>query len=146
MKNCLIFFFSLFLLTQCRSGGPEIDPEMARLLGDWKLADSTLSGPVTLVIALDAANPPHDITPFLVSGRGLLNEYSTRFYGSIDGKISADTFTSTSINGASETVLAEKTYFSQLVRIVRFQLVNDTELKLYYGGPQSGVLTFTKTN
>jgi hypothetical protein len=146
MKNCLIFFFTLLLLTQCRSGETKIDPGMARLIGNWTLTDATSSGSVTLKIALDAANPPHDITPFLASGKGLLNEYSARFYGSIDGKISADTFTNTEVNGASETVLAEKIYFSQLTRLVRYQLVSDNELKLYYGGTQSGVLTFAKMN
>jgi hypothetical protein len=146
MKNYLIFLFTLLFLTQCRSSETKLDPVMARLLGNWQLTGTTSPSPVSLKIALDAANPPHDITPFLVSGKGLLNDYSARFYGSIDGKISADTFTNTEVGGASETVLAEQVYFSQLTRIVRYQLVSDSELKLYYGGPQSGVLTFTKMN
>jgi hypothetical protein len=146
MKNCLIFFVTLFLLTQCGSSVTELDPAMARLMGNWQLTDSASTKPVTLIIALDAANPPHDITPFLASGQGLLNDYTVRFYASIDGKISADTFKNTEIGGSAETVQAEQTYFSQLARIVRYQLVSDKELKLYYGGAQSGVLTFAKMN
>ncbi|GAB3766222.1 META domain-containing protein [Spirosoma pomorum] len=144
MKNVLIFFFTLLLLTQCRSGGTEIDPTMARLMGDWQLNNSTPFNPITLTIALDTANPPHDITPFLASGKGLLNKYTARFYASIDGKISADTFSNTEISGSSETIQAEQAYFDQLARIVRYQLVSENELVLYYGGSQSGSLTFKK--
>ena len=106
--------------------------------------DSTYS--VTLIFALDTANPPHDVTPFLASGKSSVNTYTVRLFATIDGTLSADNLGSTKIAGDPSATKFEQRYFTNLKAVVRYELASPSKLRLYHGGEEPHVMVYEKVN
>lgn len=137
---------SILLLTGCGSKEVELAPQIKRLIGTWKLVEPDSSYAVTLQIEYDTANPPHDVTPFLVTGKSSVNEYNLRLFATIDGMMSADNLSSTKKAGTPEAMKFEQAYFTNLRAVVQYKLVTEKRLQLLHGGEQPHVLVYEKLN
>ncbi len=115
------------------------------LIGTWRLAmpDSTYGA--TLRLAVDADNPPADITPFDASGKLAVNTYSARLFAAADGKATLDQVSSTRIAGSPQATQFEQTYLDNLRTVVRFEVDAPDRIRLYYGSARgSGVLVYKR--
>jgi hypothetical protein len=142
----IVLFLSGALLTGCGSKETELAPQIKSLIGNWKLVEPDSSYAVTLQIEYDSANPPHDVTPFLVNGKSAVNDYNLRLFAAIDGMMSADNLSSTKKAGSPEAMKFEQTYFTNLRAVVRYELLTEKRLRLLHGGEQPHVLVYEKVN
>lgn len=140
------FFLAVLLLTmtQCTRQEPTLAGPIANLAGTWQLLEPASPYTITLQIALDTANPPHDITPFRASGQSSVNVYNVRLYVTLDGTMQADAVGSTKMAGSPEAMNVEQTYFTSLKAVVRYELTKTNQLRLYHGGVVPGVLVYEK--
>ena len=134
------------LLSSCGSKEVELAPQIKSLIGTWKLVEPDSSYAVTLQIEYDTANPPHDVTPFLVTGKSAVNDYNLRLFATIDGMLSADNLSSTKKAGTPEAMKFEQSYFTNLRAVVRYELINEKRLRLLHGGEQPHLLVYEKLN
>lgn len=134
------------LLTECRKEEVPLAPKIAGLLGTWQLVEPDSSYAVTLLIELDTANPPHDITPFLASGKSAVNAYTVRLFAAVDGMMSAENLGSTKLAGLPAATAFEQNYFTNLRAVVRFELLSENRLRLYHGGNLPHVMEYKKIN
>ena len=134
----------LTLLTQCRQKETVLAPNIAKLVGTWRLIEPDSTYAVTLTFALDMDHPPHDVTSFKVNGKAAVNTYSLRMVAAIDGMLSSDNLAHTEIAGGTKPMAFEKTYFDGLNATVRYDLPTENRLRLYYGGSTPGVLIYQK--
>lgn len=147
MNYKLIVCFALLVLTsQCSKRESELAPVIKNLIGTWQLATPDSSYKITLRFTYDTANPPIDITPFKANGQSAVNDYTLRLFATEDGMMSADAFSSSKIAGSTEATQVEQSYFTNLNAVVRYQLPNENELRLYYGTSQPGVLVYKRIN
>ena len=146
MKSTTIVFLVsiLLLLTQCGTKEVTLAPQITNLIGTWWLVEPDSSYAVTLEFAYDTANPPHDVTPFLSSGKSPINDYTLRLFATIDGMMSADDLSSTKRGGTPEAMNFEQTYYKNLRAVVRYELKADNRLRLYHGGDLPHVLVYEK--
>ena len=139
-------FASLIVLHGCRSKDVILAPQIANLVGTWRLVDPDSSYTVTLVFALDTANPPLDITPFLAHGKSSVNDYNVRLFATIDGMMSAENLGSTKKAGTPEATKFEQRYFTNLRAVVRFDLITPDKLRLQHGGESPHVMIYERMN
>lgn len=145
MKHLTIVSLLLLLfMTQCSQKETTVAPQIAKLVGTWQLTQPDSLYAVTLVFAYDTDNPPHDVTPFLASGKSSVNDYTLRLFATLDGMLSADNLADTKRSGSPQAMAFEHTYFTNLKAAVRYELTTDTELKLYHGGQQPHVMVYKK--
>ncbi len=146
MKNLMIISILFLLLTsQCKQEETVVAPQIANLIGTWRLVEPDSSYAVTLTFAYDIKNPPHDITPFLANGKSSVNTYTLRLFATLDGMISADDLVSTKVGGSPEATKAEQTYFTNLRAAVRYELTSDNnQLRLYHGGEQPHLMIYKR--
>ena len=149
MRFLTIFFpvlVSLVMLNGCRSKDVILAPQIANLVGTWRLTGPDSSYAVTLVFALDTANPPLDITPFLASGKSSVNDYSVRLFATIDGMMSAENLVSTKKAGTLEATQFEQRYLTNLKAVVRFDMITPDKLRLQHGGESPHVMYYERIN
>ena len=139
-------FLLLTLMVQCGKKEVVIAPTIAALEGTWQLIEPDSTHQVTLQFAYDSRNPPHDVTPFNASGKASVNKYSLRLFATVDGTLSGDNLASTQVAGSVEATQFEQTYFDNLITVARYELPTQTQLRLYHGGKQPGVLVYKKIN
>ncbi len=146
MKNLTIVSILFIILTsQCKQEETVVAPQIANLIGTWRLVEPDSSYAVTLTFAYDMENPPHDITPFLASGKAQVNTYTLRLFATLDGMMSADDLASTKVAGSPEAMKAEQTYFTNLKAAVRYELTTDnSQLRLYHGGEQPHLMVYKR--
>ncbi len=143
-RTTIAVFISLLLsLTRCGSKEVVLAPQITSLIGTWRLVEPDSSFAVTLVFAYDTANPPHDVTPFLSSGKSPINDYTLRLFATIDGMMSADDLSSTKRGGTTEAMNVEQTYYKNLRAVARYELASN-RLRLYHGGDLPRVLVYEK--
>ncbi|UFH55202.1 META domain-containing protein [Spirosoma sp. KNUC1025] len=146
MKPVLAFFLLLALLTQCGKKETTLAPNVANLTGTWQLTEPDSTYGVTLQIGFDTENPPHDVTPFLISGKSSVNQYNARFFAALDGMATVENLGSTKVAGPPQAMQFEQTYFDNLRTIARYELSTDNRLRLFHGGEKPGVLVYKRTN
>ncbi|GAB4015685.1 META domain-containing protein [Spirosoma koreense] len=135
----------LVFLTQCgKKEDTVLAPNIAPLVGTWQLTEPDSAYTVTLVLALDTDNPPHDVTPFIASGVSSINEYGARMFAVLDGTMTFDQLSSTKKAGPTQAMTYEQTYFNNLRAVVRYELPTATQLRLHYGGEKPGTLIYKK--
>lgn len=139
--TCVLLLISL---AQCRQRESELSPQIASLVGTWRLVAPDSTYKTILTIELDTANPPHDITPLLANGQSAINAYTLRLFAAIDGTMSSESWSTTEIAGAQTAMAFEQTYFRNLRAVVRYQMTPENRLYLYHGGSQPRVLTYEK--
>lgn len=145
MKNRPIVFLLLLLLTsQCSQKESTVAPKIATLIGTWKLVQPDSSYAVTLAFEYDSANPPHDITPFLASGKASVNTYTLRLFATLDGVLVGENLASTNVAGTPEAVAFEQAYFTNLKAAVRYEVTTNDQLRLYHGGAQPHVMVYER--
>ena len=146
MKNVTILSLLLLLVTsRCGQKETVLAPQITNFIGTWRLIEPDSSYVVTLQFAYDTANPPHDVTPFLASGKASVNDYTLRLFATLDGMLSADDLISTKKAGTTAAMTFEQTYLMNLQAVVRYKLTADNRLELYHGGAQPHVLVYEKT-
>jgi len=146
MRNALIAVFAILLMTQCSREKREVAPNVAKLVGTWQLVEPDSAYAVTLLLALDTANPPNDIIHFKANGKSAINTYDAFLSAAVDGYMIVTSVGSTKIGGPPEATNVEQTYFNGLRAVVRYELPTDNRLRLYYGGDKPGVLVYKKTS
>lgn len=139
---CLLLLFT----AQCSEKESVVAPNIAALIGTWRLVEPDSTYSVTLQFAYDTQNPPQDVTPFNASGKSSVNTYNVRLFATIDGTLSSDKLGSTEVAGTPKAMLFERTYFDGLKAVARYELSTQNRLHLYHGGPQPGVLVYQKLN
>ncbi|WP_461082405.1 META domain-containing protein [Spirosoma flavus] len=139
----LLSLISLLTLTQCSKKNDDLSPKIATLLGNWQLVDPTSAYEVNLNFTLDEKNPPNDVTPLFGGGRSPVNEYSARFFATIDGMMVVDPISSTKVGGEPAAMQFEQAYYTNLKAVVRYELTAD-QLKLTYGGDKPGELVYKR--
>ena len=146
MKIPTIAVFVLILLSLTRCGSKEVAlaPQITNLIGTWRLVQPDSSYAVTLEFAFDTANPPHDVTPFLASGKSPINDYTLRLFATIDGMMSADDLSSTKRGGTPDAMTFEQTYYKNLRAVARYELTTNNQLRLYHGGDLPRVMVYEK--
>lgn len=144
MKNWAIAAFVMLLTTQCSREKREVAPGVAKLVGTWQLAGPDSSYAVTLLLALDTANPPNDIIHFKANGQSAINTYTAFLSAAVDGLMVITSVGSTKVAGPPEATKIEQTYFTNLRAVVRYELPTDNQLRLLYGGDKPGVLVYEK--
>lgn len=137
---CLLLLFT----TQCSKKDLSVPPTIAALIGTWQLIEPDSTYGVTLQFAYDPRNPPQDITPFNAGGKSAVNAYTVRLFATIDGTLTADKLGSTEIAGSPKAMQFEQTYYANLKAVARYELSTQTQLRLYHGGQQPGVLVYEK--
>lgn len=142
----LICAILLPLLIQCGQQESALSPKIAALVGTWRLIAPDTTFRVDLVIGLDTANPPHDVTPLLATGQSAVNTYTLRLFATLDGTMSAESWMNTKVAGTPSALTFEQTYFTNLQAVVRYDMPTQNRLYLYHGGGQPHVLTYEKTN
>ena len=146
MKHTLIAAFMVLLMAQCSQEKREVAPNIAKLVGTWKLVEPDSAYAVTLALALDTANPPNDIVHFKANGKSAINTYNGFLSAAVDGLMVVTSVGSTKMGGSPDALTAEQAYLTNLRNVVRYELPTDSRLRLYYGGQKSGVLTYSRTN
>jgi heat shock protein HslJ len=141
-----LFLASLVVLNGCKSKDVILAPQIANLVGTWRLVEPDSSYQVTLTFALDTANPPLDITPFLANGKSSVNDYSVRLFATIDGVMSAENLGSTERAGTPEATTFEQRYFTNLKAVVRFDMITPDRLRLQHGGESPHVMIYKRVN
>ncbi len=136
----------LFLTNQCRQKESIVAPQIANLVGTWRLVEPDSSYATTLRFAYDTANPPHDVTPFKASGKAAMNEYTVNMFATLDGMLSADELGSTKVAGSAEATAFEQTYFTNLKAVVRYEIISDNRLHLIHGASQPHLLVYRRVN
>ncbi|GAB3642179.1 META domain-containing protein [Spirosoma arcticum] len=144
MKTTLLAAFVILLMTQCSREEREVAPSVAKLVGTWQLVEPDSAYAVTLLLALDTANPPNDIIHFKANGKSAINTYNASLSAAVDGLMVVTSVGSTKIGGSPEATTVEQAYFASLRDVVRYELPTDNRLRLYYGGNKSGVLVYKK--
>jgi hypothetical protein len=144
MKNVVIAALVILLLVQCSQDKREVAPGVAKLVGTWQLIEPDSPFDVTLLLELDTANPPNDVTHFKVNGKSAINLYHGFLSAAVDGMMVFTGVGSTRMGGAPEAMSAEQTYFNKLKTVVRYELPNDNLLRLYHGGEIPGALVYKK--
>lgn len=134
------------VLQSCEREDPALSPKIAQLVGTWRLLEPASMYDVTLVFALDSANPPNDVTPFKANGKSAVNTYNAFLSAALDGLMIVTNLGSTKIGGSPEATRFEQTYFENLQAVVRYELTNTNRLRLFYGGAKSGVLVYERVN
>ena len=140
----IISLFLLLVTSQCSQRETVLAPQITNLIGTWRLIEPDSSYAVTLQFTYDTANPPHDVTPFLASGKSSVNEYTLRLFATLDGMLSADDLSSTKKAGTTAAMTFEQTYFTNLQAAARYKLTAANRLELYHGGAQPHVLVYEK--
>lgn len=133
----------LFLISRCKQSTISPDPKIARLIGTWVLEKPDSAAGTTITFALDMANPPHDITSFDLQGQGMQTAYKGRMYATIDGTMQFQQVTQTTTSApdpARQSV--DQLYLIKLGSVARYQQLTDSTLRLYYGRPGSGTLSY----
>lgn len=146
LSTAFLLISSLVVLNGCRSKDIVLAPQIANLVGTWKLVEPDSSYAVTLVFALDTANPPLDITPFLASGKSSVNDYNVRLFATIDGVMSAENLGSTEKAGTPEATKFEERYFKNLKAVVRFEMLTPDRLRLQHGGESPYAMIYRRLN
>jgi hypothetical protein len=136
----------LILTAQCSKKESVVAPNIAALVGTWRLIEPDSTYGVTLQFAYDNRNPPQDVTPFNASGKAAVNGYTLRLFATLDGTLSADNLGSTDMAGSPQAMQFEQAYFDKLNTVARFDQPAPNRLRLYHGGKQPGVLVYQKTN
>lgn len=136
----------LLFLAQCGQQQSELSPKIAALIGTWQLVTADTTVKIVLTMGLDTANPPQDITPFLATGQSTVNAYSLRLFATLDGTMSAESWTNTKVAGPPSATAFEQTYFTNLQAVARYEMPTQNRLYLYHGGSQPRVLTYEKVN
>lgn len=144
MKHIAIAVFAILLMTQCSREEREIAPAVAKLVGTWQLAGPDSSYAVTLLLALDTANPPNDIIHFKASGQSGINSYNAFLSAAVDGLMVFTSVNATKMADPPPTTQVEQTYLTNLRAVVRYDLPSDNQLRLYYGGDKPGVLVYRR--
>lgn len=144
MRYVAVTMLVVLMLTQCRPDKREVAPSVAKLVGTWRLAGPDSTYAVTLVLALDTANPPNDIIHFEASGQSAVNTYTGFLSAAVDGLMVVTGIGSTKLAGPPEATRTEQAYFTNLRAVVRYDLPADNQLRLYYGGDKPGVLVYKK--
>lgn len=134
------------VLMQCHQQEPVLAPNIASLVGTWRLVEPASTYDVMLTIELDTKNPPHDITPFLVNGKSSVNEYTIRLFAAVDGMMSASNLSQTKRAGTPEAITFEEQYLANLKAVVRFEQPAPNQLRLLHGGTQPHLLVYEKFN
>lgn len=133
----------VLLAIGCQQSAVQLDPKIARLVGTWTLAKPDSSAGTTVTFMLDTANPPHDITSFTIQGQGLRTAYTGRMYATIDGTMQFQQITQ---SGETDNRLAQQQidhlYLTNLQSVARYEQPTDSTLRLYFGSPHSGVLSY----
>ncbi|RYC68294.1 MULTISPECIES: META domain-containing protein [Spirosoma] len=145
MKSLLLLSLTWLLIGACQRGEHVLPENVAQLVGTWQLREPASPYPVTLQLALDTANPPDDVTPFLTSGKSAVNTYSGRMSAALDGMMIVTRLSTTEMAGSTDAMQFEDVYFKNLKSVVRFDITSTNRLRLYFGTPQPGVLEFDKT-
>ena len=135
----------LLLINACRSESATLAPNVAQLVGIWELREPLSPYTTTLQLAFDTANPPRDITPFLVSGKVAVNPYDGRLSAALDGMMVFTKLGNAPV-GTSASASFGQTYLANLKSVVRYEVFAPNRLRLHYGSPQPGVLEFEKLN
>ena len=144
MRVAFVALLLVLLLAQCRDEEVVLSPKITNLIGTWRLAQSDSAYAVTLKFAYDEANPPHDVTPFLVNGMSSVNDYNIRFFAAIDGMMTTSNLSSTKKGGSTAAMQFEQTYFDNLRAVVRYELPTYNQLRLYHGGTEPHVLLYDR--
>lgn len=144
MKTALLAALTILLLVQCNREERGVAPGVAQLVGTWQLVTPDSAYAVTLLLALDTANPPNDIVHFKANGKSAINTYNAFLSAAVDGLMVVTNVASTKIGGSSEATTVEEAYFTSLRTVVRYELSADNRLRLYYGGDKPGVLVYRK--
>lgn len=134
----------IILTSRCSQEESAVAPNVAALIGTWRLIEPDSTYGVTLQFAYDPRNPPQDITPFNAGGKSSVNAYTVRLFATIDGTLTADNLGSTEIAGSPKAMQFEQTYFDNLKAVARYELSTQNRLRLYHGGQQPGVLVYEK--
>ena len=130
----------------CRSKDVVLAPQIASLVGTWRLVEPDSSYTVTLTFALDTANPPLDITPFLANGKSSVNDYNVRLFATIDGMMSSENLGSTKKAGTLKATEFEQRYFTNLRAVVRFDMITPDKLRLRHGGESPHFMIYERVN
>lgn len=144
MKHWAIAALVMLLMTQCSREKRGVAPGVAKLVGTWQLAGPDSAYAVTLLLALDTANPPNDIIHFKANGQSAINTYNAFLSAAVDGLMVITNVGSTKMAGPPEATKTEQTYFTNLRAVVRYELPTDNQLRLLYGGDNPGVLVYEK--
>lgn len=146
IPHLVIYLVLLLFLARCGQQQSELSPKIAALMGTWQLVAPDTTFKVNLIIGLDTANPPQDITPLLATGQSAVNSYSLRLFATLDGTMSADAWANTKVAGTPSAMTFEQTYFIDLQAVVRYDMPTPNRLYLFHGGSQPRVLTYQKVN
>ena len=146
LTTIFLFLASFIGLDGCSSKEVILAPQIANLVGTWRLVEPDSSYAVTLIFTLDTANPPLDITPFLASGKSAVNDYNVRLFATIDGMMSAENLGSTERGGTLEATKFEERYFTNLKAVVRFNMITPDRLRLQHGGESPHVMIYERIN
>lgn len=147
MKNRpIVFLLILLLASQCSQKEAIVAPKIANLIGTWKLIEPDSSYAVTLQFVYDSANPPHDITPFLATGKAPVNTYTIRLFATLDGVLVAENLANTDVTGPPDAMVSEKAYLTNLKAVVRYEVTTNDLLRLYHGGAQPHVMVYKRMN
>jgi hypothetical protein len=146
LTTFFLFITSFIVLNGCKSKDVILSPQIANLVGSWRLVEPDSSYTVTLSFALDTANPPLDITPFLATGKSSVNDYNLRLFATIDGMMSADNLGSAEKAGTPEATKFEQRYFTNLKAVVRFDMITPDKLRLQHGGESPHVMIYKRIN
>lgn len=146
MKSLLIAVCIILLMAQCGRAEREVAPGVAKLVGTWQLIGPDSAYAVTLVLALDTANPPNDVIHLKANGQSAINGYTAFLSAAADGLMVVTSLISTKIGGSPGATTVEQAYFTNLRAVVRYELPADNRLRLYYGGDKPGVLIYKKIN
>lgn len=144
---CARFLLMLIMagaLVQCHRAEPVLAPAIVSLIGTWRLVEPDSTYGVTLTIELDTKNPPHDVTPFLASGKSPANEYTLQLFVSIDGMMLSDNLSTTERGGTQQAMTFEKRYYANLRAAARYELPVPNRLRLYHGGETPYVMVYEK--
>lgn len=79
-------------------------------------------------------------------GKAAVNGYSTHLSipSNPSHDVSVGEILTTLISGSTEAMQFERTYLASLQAVNRFELTNQNRLRLFYKGPQPGVLVYEK--
>ncbi len=137
-----VFLFVFVTFCGCHRDLAVVPPNVEKLVGIWELRDPLPPYPVQLQFALDADNPPRDVTPLLVSGTIMGSRYEGRASAGLDGLLVITNL----IDGPSTTGpdIFRQTYPANLRAVVQFSYTSDNRLRLSYGSSQPGVLVYEK--
>ncbi|QJD77968.1 hypothetical protein [Spirosoma rhododendri] len=143
MKSLLFALSCVLLVSQCKPSAPKLDPKIARLVGTWVLEKPDSAAGSTVTFALDMANPPHDITSFDLQGQSVQTSYVGRMYATIDGTMQFQQISQTAKSGSDQTdPSVSQSYLVKLGSVARYEQLTDSTLRLYFGRPRSGVLSY----